>query len=68
VVSEEYAAGDFHQHTTFTDGSYSLNDQMEKNNPSGFDGWANSEHERPVQLYCQEQRKTIRRGKDEWIP
>jgi hypothetical protein len=44
VISEEYAAGDFHQHTTFMDGSHSLNDQMGKNNPSGFDGWANSEH------------------------
>ena len=39
-----YLAGDFHQHTTFTDGSYSFDYQMAKNNQFGLDWWANSEH------------------------
>ena len=38
-----YVAGDFHQHTTFTDGSTSLDYQMARNNQFGLDWWANSE-------------------------
>jgi len=39
-----YTVGDFHQHTTFTDGSYTLDFMMSKNNQFGLDWWANSEH------------------------
>ena len=39
-----YVTGDFHQHTTYTDGSYSFGYMMEKNNQYGLDWWANSEH------------------------
>jgi len=40
----KYVAGDFHQHTTYTDGSYSFGYMMDKNNQFGLDWWANSEH------------------------
>lgn len=39
-----YTAGDFHQHSTFTDGSYSIGYVMAKNNEFHLDWWANSEH------------------------
>lgn len=39
-----WVAGDFHQHTTFTDGSYSFYYIMSMNNKFGLDWWANSEH------------------------
>ena len=39
-----YVRGDFHQHTTYTDGSYSFAHMMDKNNQFGLDWWANSEH------------------------
>jgi acid phosphatase type 7 len=39
-----YVAGDFHQHSTYTDGSYSIGLMMQKNNQFGLDWWANSEH------------------------
>jgi hypothetical protein len=39
-----YIAGDFHQHTTYTDGSYSFPHVMKKSNEFGLDWWANSEH------------------------
>jgi hypothetical protein len=39
-----YITGDFHQHTTYTDGSYSFDYVMEKNNEFNLDWWANSEH------------------------
>lgn len=39
-----YKAGDFHQHTTYTDGSYTIGHMMSKNNYYGLDWWANSEH------------------------
>jgi acid phosphatase type 7 len=39
-----YTIGDFHQHTTFTDGSYSFDYMMNKNNLFGLNWWANSEH------------------------
>lgn len=35
---------DFHQHTTFTDGSYSFFHVMQKNAQYKLDWWANSEH------------------------
>ncbi len=37
-----YLAGDFHQHTTYTDGSYSFGFMMRKNAQYGLDWWANS--------------------------
>ena len=40
----QYVTGDFHQHTTYTDGSYTMGHMMEKNNYFGLDWWANSEH------------------------
>jgi hypothetical protein len=39
-----WVAGDFHQHTTYTDGSNSFQTVMYKNNQFGLDWWANSEH------------------------
>ncbi len=41
--TNRYVAGDFHQHTTYTDGSHSLGFQMSMNNQFGLDWWANSE-------------------------
>lgn len=40
----KYISGDFHQHTTYTDGSYSFGYMMKMNNFYGLDWWANSEH------------------------
>ncbi len=40
----DYLAGDFHQHTTYTDGSYSYDYMMEKNKEFGLDWWTQSEH------------------------
>jgi hypothetical protein len=37
-------AGDFHQHTTYTDGSNPIATVMYWNNAFGLDWWANSEH------------------------
>ncbi len=39
-----WVAGDFHQHTTYTDGSNSFATVMYKNDQFGLDWWANSEH------------------------
>lgn len=39
-----YVKGDFHQHTTYTDGSNSIETQFYMNNKYGLDWWANSEH------------------------
>jgi hypothetical protein len=39
-----WVVGDFHQHTTFTDGSYSLFYMMQKNAQYNVNWWANSEH------------------------
>ncbi len=44
TIEEGWVAGDFHQHTTFTDGSYNIDHMMAKNNAFGLDWWANSEH------------------------
>ncbi len=40
----EYLAGDFHQHTLYTDGSNPFSKVMEENANHGLDWWANSEH------------------------
>jgi len=40
----KWLAGDFHQHTLYTDGSTTFDFVMEKNNAFGLDWWANSEH------------------------
>ena len=40
----KYTATDFHQHTTYSDGSYTFGYMMEKNNQFGLDWWVNSEH------------------------
>jgi hypothetical protein len=40
----EWLAGDFHQHTLYTDGSTTFDFVMSKNNEFGIDWWANSEH------------------------
>ena len=40
----KYLAGDFHQHTLYTDGSTTFDFVMAKNNEFGLDWWANSEH------------------------
>lgn len=39
-----YLKGDFHQHTTYSDGSYSFAHMMAKNNQYGLDWWANNDH------------------------
>ncbi len=39
-----WVSGDFHQHTTFTDGSYSIMYMMQKNAQYNLNWWANSEH------------------------
>ena len=39
-----YYTGDFHQHTTYSDGFYTIGYMMEMNNKFGLDWWANSEH------------------------
>ncbi|NJK93823.1 MAG: hypothetical protein HC905_01825 [Bacteroidales bacterium] len=39
-----YITGDFHQHTTYTDGSWSIEHLMKMNKSFGLDWWANSEH------------------------
>ncbi len=44
VSAQSYLKGDFHQHTTYTDGSYTIGHMMSKNNNFGLDWWANSEH------------------------
>jgi hypothetical protein len=40
----QYLPGDFHQHTYYTDGSYTFDDVMQKNDEFGLEWWANSEH------------------------
>lgn len=44
ISAQNYLKGDFHQHTTYTDGSYTIGHMMSKNNKFGLDWWANSEH------------------------
>lgn len=44
MAQSKYVTGDFHQHSTFTDGSWTLQHVFEKNNYYGLDWWANSEH------------------------
>ena len=44
LYAQSYLTGDFHQHTTYTDGSYTIGHMMMKNNQFGLDWWANSEH------------------------
>src|SRR5512137_2942263 len=39
-----YVAGDFHQHTTYSGGDYSIGHVMEASNKYGLDWWANSDH------------------------
>jgi hypothetical protein len=39
-----WLAGDFHQHTLYTDGSTSFDYVMSRDNMFGLDWWANSEH------------------------
>jgi hypothetical protein len=39
-----YLKGDFHQHSTYTDGSYSIDTVLKSNHKFGLDWWANSEH------------------------
>jgi hypothetical protein len=42
--NEGYLTGDFHQHTTYTDGLWSFGHVMSKNYQFGLNWWANSEH------------------------
>lgn len=44
AVAGEYLAGDFHQHSLYTDGSYPFMQVMQENANYGLDWWANSEH------------------------
>ncbi|MHB9055246.1 MAG: T9SS type A sorting domain-containing protein [Paludibacteraceae bacterium] len=40
----KYVSGDFHQHTTYSDGSYTFGYMMDNNYKYGLDWWVNSEH------------------------
>ena len=40
----QYVVGDFHQHSSYTDGSWTIGATMRKNVQYGLDWWANSEH------------------------
>jgi len=42
--NSQYVIGDFHQHTTYSDGSYSYAYMMEKNNAFDLDWWTQSGH------------------------
>jgi hypothetical protein len=44
IAAQSYLKGDFHQHTTYSDGSYTIGHMMSKNYQFGLDWWANSEH------------------------
>ena len=44
IPAQSYMKGDFHQHTTYTDGSFTIGYMMSQNNKFGLDWWANSEH------------------------
>jgi hypothetical protein len=44
AAAGEYLAGDFHQHSLYTDGSYPFMQVMQENANYGLDWWANSEH------------------------
>jgi len=44
VVNEGYVSGDFHQHTTYSGGDYSIGYVMEASNKFGLDWWSNSDH------------------------
>jgi len=44
ILAQSYLKGDFHQHTTYSDGSYSFAHMMAKNNQFGLDWWANNDH------------------------
>ena len=39
-----YVTGDFHQHTTYSGGDYSIGHVMEASNKYGLDWWSNSDH------------------------
>jgi hypothetical protein len=40
----EYISGDFHQHTTYSGGEYSIGHTFEMSDKYGLDSWANSDH------------------------
>jgi hypothetical protein len=40
----EYVAGDFHQHTTYSGGDYSIGHVMKASDKYGLDWWSNSDH------------------------
>src|SRR5512143_1519734 len=42
--SGEYLTGDFHQHTTYSGGEYSIGHVMEASDKYGLDWWSNSDH------------------------
>ena len=44
LAQGRYVTGDFHQHTTYTDGDHTIGYVMEASNRFGLDWWANSEH------------------------
>ncbi len=43
-MSGNYTVGDFHQHSTYSDGSWSIGHVMSKDNYYNLDWWVNSEH------------------------
>ena len=44
IYSGTYVAGDFHQHTTYSGGDYSIGYVFEASNKYGLDWWSNSDH------------------------
>lgn len=44
VSTGEYVAGDFHQHTTYSGGDYTIGHVMKVSDKYGLDWWSNSDH------------------------
>jgi hypothetical protein len=44
IKASAYQPGDFHQHTTYTDGAFSFGHLADKNNEYNLEWWVNSEH------------------------
>lgn len=44
IVHGEYICGDFHQHTTYSGGDYSMGYTMKASKHFGLDWWANNDH------------------------
>ncbi len=79
IAQEGWVAGDFHQHTRFTDGDFSMEHVMKKGVEFGLDWWANSEHggayefdgrvsgdEKGILKYWQDDSEIVFKGKENY--